>query len=235
MIPCISVENMRLSDAHTIATLIPSRELMYRAALGIFKAAVWSGKTAILTGSGNNGGDGFALSCILKAQGFSCTVFTVSQKLSEDGAYYAQLAHKAGVPILPYEAGCLQGFDTIADCLLGTGFQGNLRGIYRTAIEEINRSGAYVVSADINSGMNGDTGQAELAVRSHLTVTIGYVKTGLIAPNAGNYIKKLVCTDIGIVLLREEGWIYGPEEDPIPGGYPCPPWLDMQVIPSLSI
>ena len=59
-------------------------------------------------------------------------------------------------------------------------------------------------------------------------------KTGLILPNAGNYIQKLVCTDIGILLLREEAWIYGPEEAPVPNGYPCPPWLDMQVIPSLS-
>lgn len=235
MIPCISVENMRLSDAHTIASSIPGRELMYRAALGIFKAAAWSGRTAIVVGSGNNGGDGYALACILQAQGFPCIVFTVSQKQSEDGAYYAEQAQKAGVPILPYEAGCLHGFDRIVDCLLGTGFQGTVRGTYRTAIEEINQSGAYVVSADINSGMNGDTGEAELAVRSDLTVTIGYVKTGLIAKNAGNYIKKLVCTDIGIVLLREEGWIYGPEERPVTGGYPCPPWLDMQVIPSLSV
>ena len=61
MISCISVENMRCSDAHTIATLVPGRELMYRAALGIFKAADWSGRTAIVVGSGNNGGDGFAL------------------------------------------------------------------------------------------------------------------------------------------------------------------------------
>ena len=234
MISCISVENMRCSDAHTIATLVPGRELMYRAALGIFKAADWSGRTAIVVGSGNNGGDGFALACILHAHDFSCTVFTVSQKMSDDGAYYGQMAHNAGVSILPYESGCLSGFNRIVDCLLGTGFQGDVRGVYRTAIEEINRSGAFIVSADINSGMNGDTGEAELAVRSHLTVTIGYVKTGLIVPNAGNYIQKLVCTDIGILLLREEAWIYGPEEAPVPNGYPCPPWLDMQVIPSLS-
>ena len=43
MIDCISVENMRLSDAYTIANLVPSLELMYRAAYGVFKAASWSG------------------------------------------------------------------------------------------------------------------------------------------------------------------------------------------------
>ena len=72
--------------------------------------------------------------------------------------------------------------------------------------------------------MNGDTGEAEVAVRSDLTVTIGYVKNGLVAENAGYYMKRLVCADIGIVLVREERFIT--EED-------CPPWLDRNVILSL--
>ena len=66
MIDCISVENMRQSDAYTIAHLVPGLELMRRAALGVFQAAKWQNHTAILAGSGNNGGDGFALACILK-------------------------------------------------------------------------------------------------------------------------------------------------------------------------
>ena len=92
MIPCISVKNMRLSDAYTIANLVPSLELMYRAAMGVFKAYHWQGSTAIVVGSGNNGGDGFALAWILKEKGFDCTVFTVSQRLSDDSAYYADKA-----------------------------------------------------------------------------------------------------------------------------------------------
>jgi len=88
-------------------------------------------------------------------------------------------------------------------------------------IEEINGSEAFVISVDINSGMNGDTAEAEIAVQSDLTVTIGYVKKGLILPNAGKYMKKLVCADIGIVLLNEEEKLT--EEN-------CPSWLDMNVL-----
>ena len=44
MIDCISVENMRESDAYTIAKLVPSLELMYRAAYGVFKAVNWRDK-----------------------------------------------------------------------------------------------------------------------------------------------------------------------------------------------
>lgn len=234
MIDCISVENMRRSDAYTIANLVPSLELMYRAAYGVFKAVNWSGSTAIVVGSGNNGGDGFALACILKEHNYDCTVFTVSQRLSADSAYYAEKAASAGVPVRPFEPGCLAGYNIVADCLLGTGFQGQLRENYRTAIEAINVSGAYVVSVDINSGMNGDTGDAELAVRSDLTVTIGYVKRGLIYENAGRYMKRLICADIGIVLVKEEWKICSDQEKMEDGRYRCPAWLDMPPIQSIS-
>ena len=223
MIPCVSVENLRLSDAYTIANFVPGLELMYRAAMGVFMAHHWQGSTAIVVGSGNNGGDGFALAWILKEKGFDCTVFTVSQKMSPDSAYYAAKAKEACVSVVPFEKGCLNGFSTVVDCLLGTGFSGTARGNYRDAIDAINESGAFVISVDINSGMNGDTGDAELAVRSDLTLTIGFVKTGLVTENAGNYIKRLVCADIGIVLLQEEGYITDET---------CPPWLDRNVIMS---
>ena len=230
MLDCISVENMRLSDAYTIANLVPSLELMHRAAYGVFKAVHWKDYTAIVVGSGNNGGDGFALACILKEHGLNCTVFTVSKRLSADSAYYANKARAAGIIIKPFTADCLAGCSIVVDCLLGTGFQGTVRENYRAAIEAINGSGAYVVCVDINSGMNGDTGEAEIAVKSDLTVTIGFVKTGLISENAGQYMKRLVCTDIGIELVKEEGKICGDQEDCPPACYCCPDWLDMNII-----
>ena len=221
MLDCISVENMRRSDAYTIANFVSSLELMHRAALGVFLAVPDWDHTAIVVGSGNNGGDGYALACILQDHGYDCTVFRVSEKMSEDSAFYFQKAADRGVPVHPFEPGCLAGFSVVVDCLLGTGFQGTVRGNYRTAIEEINRSGAITVSVDINSGMNGDTGEGELIVCSDLTVTVGFVKTGLVTPSAGRFMKKLVCADIGIRLVKEEGKIT--EET-------CPSWLDLQTV-----
>lgn len=250
MMDCISVENMRLSDADTIANLVPSLELMHRAAMGVFRAVNWYGSVAILVGSGNNGGDGFALACILHSHGIDCTVFTLSQRLSRDSEYYARQAMIAGIRILPFQPdqGFLAGFDFVVDCLLGTGFHGDLRENYRSAIRQINESDACVISVDINSGMNGDTGEAVLAVRSDLTVTIGYVKNGLLTANAGAYMKKLVCADIGIRLVREENKILNEQhwqalckdkaisDDETKTEcegvvfYRCPNWLDMNVI-----
>ena len=227
MLDCISVENMRRSDALTIEKYVPSLDLMHRAAMGVFRTVDWQGRIAIVVGSGNNGGDGFALACILHEHKIDCAIFTVSQRLSADSAYYAAQAANLGVPISPFTPCCLDGVDVIVDCLLGTGFQGALRENYRTAIEEINASDAQVISVDINSGMNGDTGEGELIVRSDLTVTIGFVKNGLVTPNAGNYMKRLVCADIGIRLAKEENKICAANEHH-PNAIPCPPWLDME-------
>ena len=73
-----------------------------------------------------------------------------------------------------------------------------------TVIAEINyareKAGIYVIAVDINSGMNGDTGEAENAVVSDLTVSIGYYKTGFFMGKAPDLIGSLVNIDIGIEL-----------------------------------
>ena len=136
---------------------------------------------------------------------------------------------KVSIPVCTFEAGCLKDASEVVDCLLGTGFQGNVRENYCAAMEEINNCGAFVVSVDINSGMNGDTGEGNLIVRSDLTVTIGFVKHGLVKPNAGTYMKRLVCADIGIRLFREESKLCT-EGEYHPNAIAYPHWLDRNVI-----
>lgn len=199
----ITVAQMRESDAYTIEHLVPSKELMYRAAMGIYNAADWQEKKiAIVTGSGNNGGDGYALASILADKNIHATMYRVSEKFSEDGAYYYDKAVTKGAVDRRFDASShFDGYDIVVDCLLGTGFQGEPQGLYAAAIERINKSGAYVISADINSGLNGDTGEAVLAVKSDLTVSIGYYKKGMFLADAPELIGDLVNADIGIVLI----------------------------------
>ena len=208
----IPVAEMRASDAYTIAQFVSSKELMRRAAQGIFDAVEstladtggWRGKkTAILAGSGNNGGDGYALAGILAGHGAPVRIFCVSEKFSEDGRYYYEQAVAKGVPAERFVPGAdgtgLSEYDILVDCILGTGFAGVPRGAAAEAIRAVNASGAWVVSADINSGMNGDTGEAVLAVRSDLTVSIGFYKAGLFLGRAPELIGELVNVEGGIV------------------------------------
>ena len=205
---------MRESDAHTIEKYVPGRTLMYRAAMGVYRAAEWKGSVAILTGAGNNGGDGYALACILAERGLSCEVLRVSERFSEDGRYFHDRAAERKVPIRMFTEGTdLSGYDILVDCLLGTGFSGQVEGLYRAAIEAMNGAGnAFVISVDINSGLNGDTGRAGQAVRSDLTVTIGYLKSGLLLGDAGRYMGRLAVAEIGIRLIREDFFLVSGEE-----------------------
>lgn len=201
----VSVENMRKSDAKTIAERITSVELMHRAAQGIFNAVSFTGKVAIVCGKGNNGGDGYALACILCKNGITPTLVRVSEGFSKDGLYYYQSAKSLGALEEHLESiGNFSGYDIVVDCLLGTGFSGEVTGSIKDAIEQINTSNAYIISADINSGINGDTGVADIAVNSDLTVSIGAYKTGLFLNDAPYFIDAMVNADIGIEMISEE-------------------------------
>ena len=204
----ISVAEMRAADRYTIEKGTPSIELMRRAARGVFDAfSSWDEKrTLIVCGSGNNGGDGYALAAILKGKGFDVTVLRASEKFSRDGAFYYSECLQKGVADLLYGRDPVDfgAYDVIVDCMLGTGFSGTPREPIAEIIRQINhvrqQFGVHVISVDINSGMDGDTGEAALAVASDLTVSIGYYKTGFFRGRASELIGALVNADIGIEL-----------------------------------
>ncbi len=199
MIRILSVENMRKSDAATIAAGTPGRELMLRAGRAIFDSVNWKPPVAILCGSGNNAGDGYVIAKLLHDAGIACDLILLSEKFSEDGAYYFNLCKETGIPSRPWVASMdLSGYGTIADCLFGTGFRGEVRGPAREAIEAINRSGACVIAVDINSGLNGDNGMAETCVRSDLTVSVGDFQPGHFLNMAKDVMKAKINCNIGI-------------------------------------
>ena len=162
------------------------------------------GKIAIVCGKGNNGGDGYALACILCKNGFTPTIFRASDGFSKDGLYYYKTAMSLGAEEMPMSQAAFTGFDIVVDCLLGTGFSGELKGEMLEAVEKINMTNAYVISAEINSGINGDTGVCSTAVNSDLTVSIGSFKTGLFLNDAPYYIGSVTNCDIGISLIEDE-------------------------------
>lgn len=213
MKPIISVENMRKSDAQEIATRTSGRELMYRASMGIYKSVSWGGRIGIVCGTGNNAGDGYALALILKENGYEPELILIKEKLSIDGEYYFEMCKNAGISVVfSAEKENFSEYSILVDCILGTGFVGEPRDEVRRAIEKINESGAYVVSADINSGLNGDTGLAVCAVKSDITVSIGTLKTGHILAQAKDLICKLVNVDIGIPLAEKPMYLVEGED-----------------------
>ena len=195
----LSVENMRRSDARTIEEGTSGRELMRRAGEGIFRAVPWREPVAIVCGSGNNAGDGYVLAGLLQKAGIPCFLVPLTEKFSADGLFYYSRCRETGIPVQPWSGPeTLKGAGTIVDCIFGTGFRGEVRGIAREAILAINESGAYIVSVDINSGLSGDSGMADLCVRSDITVSIGSFQPGHFLGMAKDVMKEKVNCPIGI-------------------------------------
>lgn len=194
----LSSFNMKQSDAQAIANGTSGRTLMQRAAQGVLDAVNWQPPVAVVCGSGNNGGDGFALALMLHNLQLDCTVVLLQEKFSPDGKWFFEQCQQQGVKVAMFSKVRLTDFNTVVDCIFGTGFCGNVDGVHRQAVEAINNSGAFVVSVDINSGLDSDSGMAELCVKSNLTVAVGGFKTGHFLNMAKDVMRQKVNVDIGI-------------------------------------
>ncbi|MBQ3228796.1 MAG: NAD(P)H-hydrate dehydratase [Clostridia bacterium] len=213
----LSVENMRQSDAHTIATEVPSFELMYRAGKAVADSVKWRAPVGIVCGVGNNAGDGYVIALELQKRGIECTLLLLEERFSPDGRFYFDKCIEENIP---YEI-CtddtdLSRFSTLVDCIFGTGFKGEARGLAKTVIEKYNSSSTYKVSVDINSGMNGDTGMGETIANSDLTCSIGSFKPGHFLNKAKDVIKDKINLDIGIKPIDKPYYLYEPGKDSIP-------------------
>ncbi|MBQ3126894.1 MAG: NAD(P)H-hydrate epimerase, partial [Clostridia bacterium] len=212
MIKVVSVDNMRKSDANTAAE-ISFPTLIERAGRAIFDTVEWHEPVAIVCGIGNNAADGFVVAELLTRAGKKAELFLLTDRFTEAGRLFFDRCQSLGVPAHHgLDALCLDGFATVLDCIFGTGFKGEIEDPFRTAIERINASGAYVVSVDINSGLGGDSGIGKCCVRSDLTVSLGNFKSGHFLNSAKDNIGKKVNCDIGIELLDEPAYLIEAED-----------------------
>jgi YjeF N-terminal domain protein len=206
----LSVKEMRDADAYTIKNFVDSKELMYRAGEAIFYVGDWNigDKVLIAAGSGNNAGDGYVVADLLNVEGIEVEILLIKDKFSEDGKYYFNRCLQKDIKytVLDENAdyntlrGKFDSYDYVLDCIYGTGFTGEVREPVYSLIKALNDSKASIVSADINSGMNGDTGESNICVNSDLTVSIGFLKKGLVSEEGKKHIGKLVNMDIGIII-----------------------------------
>ncbi len=196
----LTTKQMAYCDGKTIDGGISSRELMRRVADAIYGGRQWSGTIYIVCGKGNNGGDGLALACVMIDNGIFPKVFLCSQA-SQDGRYYQDILMSKGFKdIYPVES-CDYDCDIIVDCIFGTGFKGQPNDKYADIIKKINDSGAYKISVDIPSGLDGDSGRYTTCVVADETVTVEYAKTGLYLNDGKDMIGKLSIIDVGIGLF----------------------------------
>lgn len=209
----VSAAEMRELDRRTIEDGTTGEELMRRAGQGVAGIAQdilasRSGHSILLiAGTGNNGGDVFAAAAELSNNDINLEVWICGSqsKITGDAQLHLKKMVRAG--IIPKEVHSENDLlpktdtDLIIDGLLGTGSKGAPRGFMAPLIEWINLEGRHapVLSIDIPSGIDADTGIAEgPAVKADITVTIGLPKTGLIRPEALPRVGNVEVVDIGI-------------------------------------
>ncbi|MBQ8743417.1 MAG: NAD(P)H-hydrate dehydratase [Clostridia bacterium] len=202
----LSAREMSVSDKYTCDNITPSKELMFKAGKAIFELGAWRSPVAIVCGGGNNAGDGYVVAYLMKKAGIDCSIVTLTDKKTPDGAYYFDMCQEISVDVRSLAETDISHYASILDCIFGIGFRGEVGGIEKNAIELINSAhaeGAYVVCADINSGLSSDSGLGNTVVMSDLTVSVGQYKSGHFLGRAKDVIGNLVCADVGIEPIGE--------------------------------
>jgi ADP-dependent NAD(P)H-hydrate dehydratase / NAD(P)H-hydrate epimerase len=163
----------------------------------------------VICGPGNNGGDGMAAARHLHDQHIPVKVYLMAEpdKLKGDTLLnYRMLLKRKVIPVLPSDPAFSQMVNDhdsetalVIDALFGTGLDRIVAEPYHQMIERINRFGARVLSVDIPSGVNGDTGKIMgIAINADETVTFACPKVGnLCDPGAVNG-GRLTVSSIGI-------------------------------------
>jgi NAD(P)H-hydrate epimerase len=170
----------------------------------LMEAAGWQiarrcrGRTAVLCGSGNNGGDGLAAARHLHRWGRLQTVACVDPaRLSGPAARQRDALQAVGVRVLREPV--VNGAQLVVDALVGTGLARAPEGPIADWIRAVNGSGARVVSVDVPSGLSADTGMAfDPAVTAHTTITLGLPKRGLLEQDGPAYCGEVWLADIGV-------------------------------------
>lgn len=195
---------MQKADAHTIHEIgIPSLVLMERAALGIVEVikskAPKNKKILIVCGSGNNGGDGFAIARLLHDENYSVEIAFVgkTESMSDECKQQYCICKNIGISIATEIP--VKEYGVIVDAIFGVGLCREISGKYASAIERLNAMEGYKVAVDIPSGVSSLDGKIlGIAFKADLTVSVQCEKLGTVLYPGKDFAGEVVVKSIGI-------------------------------------
>jgi NAD(P)H-hydrate epimerase len=195
----LTVAEMNAADRLTIAAGIPGAVLMEHAGRSVAREIQrrWAPRpVAVLCGPGNNGGDGFVVARLLDGAGWPVRLALLGARgaLKGDAAHHAALWAGAAEPLAPH---ALEGAGLVVDAIFGSGLTRPVTGAAAETLAAAAARGIPIAAIDVPSGLMGDTGAAEGAVRADLTVTFFRRKPGHLLLPGRDLCGDLVVTDIG--------------------------------------
>jgi hydroxyethylthiazole kinase-like uncharacterized protein yjeF len=205
----LSARQIREIDAKTIHYEgISSLELMKRAAGAFYdwfikKYTDKNSAILILSGVGNNGGDGLMVARLLHKAGYrvQACVVEYSENYSEDCAHNVRRVKAENVPFKRItkekEIPNFSEYEILIDALFGTGLSREITGIAAEVIKKMNESGKTIVSIDIPSGLFLDK-KTTFAVEADETVTFQIPKLALYLPDNYRFVGNVTIVNIGL-------------------------------------
>ena len=201
----VNAAQMKAADQYTIQKLeVPSLELMEHAAQACVQVLedekVDLSHVCVVCGSGNNGGDGFAIARILQNNRYSVETFCVGnpEHYTEETQEQMHRLQECGGKItygMPQE----DFYSVIIDAVFGVGLSRKVEGRYRQVIEQMNRMRGTKFAVDIPSGLSATTGCIlGCAFKADYTVTFQLKKIGLELSQGRTMAGRVIVPDIGI-------------------------------------
>ena len=166
-------------------------------------------KVLLMIGKGNNGGDGLVVARYLDNLGFQTQILLLADPvtLKSDPLLNLRIVRKMCLPItyVPQTStetellGYCMGSDLVVDALFGVGIHSPLTGVNESAVRAMTNCGKPVISIDIPSGLDADTGEVHgVAVKATMTLTLAIKKRGLCLGKGSAYAGEIDVIDLGI-------------------------------------
>ncbi|MCQ2645077.1 NAD(P)H-hydrate dehydratase [Helicobacter pylori] len=196
-------EKVNALDKRAIEELFLSEDiLMENAAMAleraVLKNASLGAKVIILCGSGDNGGDGYALARRLMGR-FKTLVFEMKLAKSPMCQLQKERAKKVGVVIKAYEENALNQnleCDVLIDCVVGSAFKGGLEPFLD--FESLSQKARFKIACDIPSGIDSKGRVDKRAFKADLTISMGAIKSCLLSDRAKDYVGELKVGHLGV-------------------------------------
>lgn len=154
----------------------------------------------IICGSGNNGGDGYLLAKLLFERGLDVKIWTVGsiKKLKPAALIAYESCKLLQISIEPLSCEEVLNVEVLIDALCGIGLSGNLKDSYRSAINQMNNTHLPILALDVPSGLNADSGHAEVCVHAKATVTFLGLKLGLLTGQGLNAAGEITADNLSL-------------------------------------
>ncbi|MFN3871439.1 MAG: NAD(P)H-hydrate dehydratase [Ignavibacterium sp.] len=214
MIPLYTNSQIRALDSFAINQLqTPGIVLMENASIGISQTILSKyshiKSVGIICGKGNNGGDGFAVARHLSNYGLNVKVIYLGdpQSMSDDCRTNFEIClnlsqQRNNLELIQFsgikQLRELRNSDLIIDAILGSGFSGPLKEPISLILTELNKLKVIKVAIDVPTGLNADTGYADIIFKADLTITLGEFKKGLFVGKGYENCGEIVLCEIGV-------------------------------------